>query len=490
MPRIGWHCTWDRFEAAGRPDILDEAREKAFGAIAGHQPMPFADGVAEELDADRRGGRRGDRRPPKRGLVMRLDGPYLTQAEIERVHEASLAILADTGVRVHGEVALPLLADAGARVDREAGIARIPRELVERALALAPRAFTLGARNPALDFPVPSAVARLRHRRHRGVRARLRDRRAALRDEGRHHGRDARAPGLRPRGDGLAAGGRQRRARRVAPAPRVRRHGRRATRATASTSCIAASRRRTSPRCWPRSPGPRRPSGSATRRRSSTAPSRHSSTTDPMLDAYLELGGLDVPIMVLPMPVPGTTGPASLLGNIALANAEALSSIVAFEIAHPGRPIVYGSAVGSMDFRSGGFLAGTPEMGIQSAALTTMGKFYGLPTAAAGLRVRRPRARARGRDREAAHDDPVHRVGRRHHRRLRRDRRRPDADPGADPRGQRARPPRRAAGRRRRRARGRRAARRRRRGGPRRPLPRPAGDPAGGPQRRVLRARR
>ena len=51
MPRLGWHSTWDRFEGAGRPDILDEAREKAFAAISGHRPLPFADGVAAELDA-------------------------------------------------------------------------------------------------------------------------------------------------------------------------------------------------------------------------------------------------------------------------------------------------------------------------------------------------------------------------------------------------------------------------------------------------------
>ena len=103
-----------------------------------------------------------------------------------------------------------------------------------------------------------------------------------------------------------------------------------------------------------------------------------------MLDAYLDLGAWDVPVCVLPMPVPGTTGPASVLGNIALANAEALSSIVIFQVARPGRPVMYGSAVGSMDFRTGAFLAGTPEMGIQSAALTTMGRFYGLPTMGAG----------------------------------------------------------------------------------------------------------
>jgi len=48
-PKLGYHSTWDRFEAQGRPDILDEAREKAWAAINGHQPLPFADGVADEL---------------------------------------------------------------------------------------------------------------------------------------------------------------------------------------------------------------------------------------------------------------------------------------------------------------------------------------------------------------------------------------------------------------------------------------------------------
>ena len=104
----------------------------------------------------------------------------------------------------------------------------------------------------------------------------------------------------------------------------------------------------------------------------------------PMLDAYLDLGDLDVPVMVMPMPIPGTTGPGSVLGNLTLANAEALSSIVVFQLAHPGRPLIYSSAVGSMDFRSGAYLGGTPEMGIQSAALTSMGRFYGLPATAAG----------------------------------------------------------------------------------------------------------
>ena len=103
-----------------------------------------------------------------------------------------------------------------------------------------------------------------------------------------------------------------------------------------------------------------------------------------MLDAYLELGAWNLPVVMMPMPVNGTTGPASLFSNLALANAEALSTIVIFQLAHPGRPLIYASATGIVDFRSGAYLAGVPEMGLQSAALVQMGKYYGLPTGAAG----------------------------------------------------------------------------------------------------------
>ena len=103
-----------------------------------------------------------------------------------------------------------------------------------------------------------------------------------------------------------------------------------------------------------------------------------------MLDAYLELGRLDLPVMIMPMPVAGTTGPAGLFANVCLANAEALSAIVVFQLADPGRPLIYSSATGTMDFRTGGFLGGTPEMGLMSAALTTMGRFYRLPSSSAG----------------------------------------------------------------------------------------------------------
>jgi trimethylamine--corrinoid protein Co-methyltransferase len=115
-----------------------------------------------------------------------------------------------------------------------------------------------------------------------------------------------------------------------------------------------------------------------------------------MLDAYIALGRLDLPVMIMPMPVAGSTGPASLFANVCVANAEVLSSIVVYELAHPGRPLVYSSATGTMDFRTGAFLGGSAEMGLMSGALTEMGRHYGLPSSCAGCTsdAREPGAQA------------------------------------------------------------------------------------------------
>ena len=294
------------------------------------------------------------------------------------------------------------------------------------------------------------AVARdaLRDGRDGRLHPGLRHRRAALRHPPGHRGRDAGLRVLRPHRDGLAAGRRQRPARGHAPAARVRGDAHEHLQARPARAAHAEPGAVPGGDHLGRWPAARTARGSATRRRSSTARSRRSSTTAQMLDAYLDLGEL------------GRPGDAScrcrsreprarrrVLGNIALANAEALSSLVIFQLARPGRPIMYGSAVGSMDFRTGAFLAGTPEMGIQSAALTTMGRFYGLPTMGAGCATDAHDIGPGGLHREADHHAAVGLGRGRHRGRVRRAGRRPDAGPGADPRGQRARAPRPAHGR-------------------------------------------
>jgi trimethylamine--corrinoid protein Co-methyltransferase len=103
-----------------------------------------------------------------------------------------------------------------------------------------------------------------------------------------------------------------------------------------------------------------------------------------MCEAYLELLSYEIPIVVLPMNAPGSTGPASLRSNLALANAEALSSFCLFQLAKPGTPMLYACSQGGTNFSDGGFMTGSPEASLLNAAAVEMAHHYGLPCAASG----------------------------------------------------------------------------------------------------------
>jgi trimethylamine--corrinoid protein Co-methyltransferase len=105
---------------------------------------------------------------------------------------------------------------------------------------------------------------------------------------------------------------------------------------------------------------------------------------DEMCDACLELAKFHVPILPYPMPASGSTGPASLFSDIAVANAESLSALVLFQMACPGTPIIYGSAAGITNFSNCGFVEGAPEANLINGALGEMARFYRLPNTQAG----------------------------------------------------------------------------------------------------------
>ena len=77
---------------------------------------------------------------------------FLSESEIEAIHDASLRVLDKTGIKVMSEPALDVLKKAGAKVDYETGHVSIPRNVVEEALKMAPRTIKYCARNPKYDF--------------------------------------------------------------------------------------------------------------------------------------------------------------------------------------------------------------------------------------------------------------------------------------------------------------------------------------------------
>lgn len=90
------------------------------------------------------------------------------------------------------------------------------------------------------------------------------------------------------------------------------------------------------------------------------------------------------PLLVVPAPMAGGTGPISLAGNIALAHAEALAIIVYAQMLNPGNPVIYGSAAMTTDMKTGKAAIGSSGYALQSAYASRLAKMYKLPCRASG----------------------------------------------------------------------------------------------------------
>ncbi len=306
---------------------------------------------------------------------------FLSSEEQQVIHDESIRILVEVGALFHSKKALGILAKNGAKVDHESGIARIPAEMVKQALQTAPKSFICGARAPERDFALPSTYSGY-----------------AL-DNGGIFTRDFRTGERREANaqdhyEFLRVFDEMKLASMVwgtsvqTPEPYN------------TVRTILTSYMHSSLHVQDELGDPAEVpfiiealeailgSADAVRERKlfsvvycTLAPLAHEGH---MCDAYLDLIEYEQPICIFPMPAAGSTGPASVFSNIALGNAEALSSLVLFQMARPGCPLIFGDASGSTNFHTGGFLEGSPEMVLQTAARGEMARFYGLPNEQAG----------------------------------------------------------------------------------------------------------
>ncbi|MFL7892599.1 MAG: trimethylamine methyltransferase family protein [Anaerolineales bacterium] len=76
----------------------------------------------------------------------------LDQLQLSSFQTATLEILAEVGIHCPSKKAMDIYARNGALVDREAELVKIPADLVKEAIANAPRHYTLGARYPEYDL--------------------------------------------------------------------------------------------------------------------------------------------------------------------------------------------------------------------------------------------------------------------------------------------------------------------------------------------------
>lgn len=76
----------------------------------------------------------------------------LSDEQLKMVHNASLTVLEETGMRVDHPHAREVLQAAGACVNHDTKIVKFPRHLVEEKLKLVPRKVTYHGRTPEFDF--------------------------------------------------------------------------------------------------------------------------------------------------------------------------------------------------------------------------------------------------------------------------------------------------------------------------------------------------
>jgi trimethylamine--corrinoid protein Co-methyltransferase len=314
--------------------------------------------------------------------VARARITYLSVAEKEFVHEKTLEVLEKVGVAYNTPRAIELLAAAGARVDREALTARLSWELIEQALATVPRTVLLAGRDPARDCILGGErlIAT-----SDGMTTYMLDDETGERREGTLADLaevtrlcdaleeiDTIWPSPNP-GDAEAE---------VLPlltqAAVIRNTTKHIQDEVRTPEMVEPFLEMYEAACG--STLTERPCFSVTN--CTIAPLQHDRE---MTEAGLKLVHRGVPVVVLPMPQSGTTGPMTLLGTCILNMAELLSGIVLYQLEHPGCALVSGVGSAVADMRSGGYIASSPEIGLINLICLEMSRFYGLPTQATGM---------------------------------------------------------------------------------------------------------
>lgn len=102
------------------------------------------------------------------------------------------------------------------------------------------------------------------------------------------------------------------------------------------------------------------------------------------VEKLLFCGRHRVPVAYSPGAMGGGTAPVTGAGCVVQSTAEILSGLVLHQFAFPGAPFVFGGAVGPMDMATTVNIYSAPFGASWGAALTEMGKRYGLPTWSTG----------------------------------------------------------------------------------------------------------
>lgn len=303
---------------------------------------------------------------------------FLTKDEVERIHEASVLILEETGIRVYSAQVRKLLADHGAKAKDL--IVKIPKGLVEDAITKIRQDVTLAALDPACDLRLPSddspfvatsgyspfvtdyetGKTRSSTTSDLAAFATVSDYLDAV-DYFWPSVFPTEAPPVLQEFEALAVS---------------LKHTRKHIQCSCSTpetahwqielaSAIVGGREELK----------KRPIFSAV-----SAPIAPLTFGKEASEAMVLLAGAGIPIVPMTMVLASTTAPATVAGTLAMANAEELACLVIIKCANPDAPVVYASEASVAHKITGKFNYDSPEYPLLSAGCAQLARFYNMPS--------------------------------------------------------------------------------------------------------------
>jgi len=302
----------------------------------------------------------------------------LAKDEIRHIHDASVAILRDTGIMVHHDDVLRRLGNAGAKIDKTNKIARIGEKLITESLETAGKQYILYGRDGTKtarfgygDFVLMSSPGQYRWLDANSTKRRP----AAIQDA-----RDAIQLGDAL--DNLTIVGSMASPQEIPESYRE---------VVLTAELVKGTTKPT--RTWIYN---RRTAKYILEIYSTIAGGADALADRPMIETFMEpisplqlpKDGLDIviefvkagqPVSIGPMAQSCATAPGTLAGTLAQENAEILAGIVVTQILRPGTCITYGGIPHIMDPRTGICSFGSPEQSLMAVAMVQMAQLYGLP---------------------------------------------------------------------------------------------------------------
>ena len=319
----------------------------------------------------------------------------LAPDEIRRIHETTLEILSEVGVVFYSKRALDVLAENGATVDYKSTVAKLPPDLVERALKTLPRTFTLGGRTPDYDLPLDGEHAYVTSD---GCAVFVRDADGSVRSSTKRDVADAASvvqalPNFSATSALVSAQD-------CPPETRVLHEFDACMRGSAKHTIVVSIKEDWEARYLIEMA--RAVAGGTAELRAHPTFSVILCTVSPLhqerfgMDLGFALAEAGIPLMLYPMPIIGATAPVTPAGAAVINNTEIVAAITALQLACPGAKIIHAGGPTALYMRTGAYFANVPEALLLRGVQGQMADYYGMPAGlgCGGTKAKQPDAQS------------------------------------------------------------------------------------------------